>query len=91
MKKINEVKIQNLTFKQKNKVILNKINLNLRKDFIVGITGDSGTGKSTFARILAGLEKGYSGRIKFYKDKNYYCIIIYHRAYFNHTSRCFCF
>ena len=69
LEKINEVKIQNLTFKQKNKVILNKINLNLRKDFIVGITGDSGTGKSTFARILAGLEKGYSGRIKFYKNK----------------------
>lgn len=69
LEKINEVRIQNLTFKQKNKVILNKINLNLRKDFIVGITGDSGTGKSTFARILAGLEKGYSGRIKFYKNK----------------------
>ena len=69
LEKINEVRIQNLTFKQKNKLILNKINLNVRKDFIVGITGDSGTGKSTFARILAGLEKGYSGRIKFYKNK----------------------
>jgi ATP-binding cassette, subfamily B, bacterial PglK len=51
------------------KDILKNINLNIEKGTIVGITGETGAGKSTLFHIILGLLTPKSGKI-FYKDKN---------------------
>ncbi|WP_303974231.1 ABC transporter ATP-binding protein [Streptococcus merionis] len=45
------------------KAILKDCHFSLKKGEIVGIMGESGTGKSTLARLLVGLEKASSGEI----------------------------
>lgn len=46
-----------------NKVVLNKIQLEVKKGEKVGILGLNGTGKSTLIRIVSGAEKQTSGKI----------------------------
>lgn len=48
-----------------NKEILNGINLTIEDNRFVVITGPNGGGKSTLAKIIAGIEKPTSGRILF--------------------------
>ena len=48
-----------------NKEILNDINLTIEDNKFVVITGPNGGGKSTLAKITAGIEKPTSGRILF--------------------------
>ncbi len=59
------LKINNLYFKYKgNKVdTIYDFNINIKKGEIVGILGESGSGKSTMLRIIAGLESAYKGKI----------------------------
>ncbi len=59
------LKINKLHFKYKNSKIDNIENFNLKinKGEIVGILGESGSGKSTMLRIIAGLEQAYKGSI----------------------------
>lgn len=59
------LKISNLHFKYKNNKIdnISNLNINIEQGDIVGILGESGSGKSTILRILAGLEKPYKGSI----------------------------
>ncbi len=59
------LKIKKLHFKYKNSKIDNIENFNMKinKGEIVGILGESGSGKSTMLRIIAGLEKAYKGSI----------------------------
>lgn len=59
------LKINKLHFKYKNSKIDNIENFNIKinKGEIVGILGESGSGKSTMLRIIAGLEKAYKGSI----------------------------
>ena len=45
------------------------VNFNLSKGDLVAIIGDSGSGKSTFLHLLAGVDKPSSGDI-FIEDKN---------------------
>lgn len=61
--KILEVK--NLDFSYKDKKILNNINLDFKKGKFIGITGKNGSGKSTFAKLIAGLERPHSGGVFF--------------------------
>lgn len=68
--KINFLKIENLSYQIKGKNLLNKIDLKINSNQIVGIAGESGSGKSTFARIVSGLDKSFSGSIKFYGTDN---------------------
>jgi len=49
------VKISNLHFEYKNKVIFDKFNLDLKDKSIVSIIGQNGSGKSTLVKILVGL------------------------------------
>lgn len=49
-------------------IILNNISLNISTEDITVILGESGCGKTTFLRIIAGLENVTSGEIKFIKD-----------------------
>lgn len=49
-------------------MVLNNISLNISTEDITVIVGESGCGKTTFLRIIAGLEDVTSGEIKFIKD-----------------------
>lgn len=49
-------------------MVLNNISLNISTDDITVILGESGCGKTTFLRVIAGLENITSGEIKFIKD-----------------------
>ena len=56
----------NLNLKEKSfddKVILKDISLQIEKGDILSITGQSGIGKSTLLRILAGLDTDFKGEI----------------------------
>lgn len=59
------LKIKNLHFKYKNSKVDNieNFNVDIKKGEIVGILGESGSGKSTMLRIIAGLEEAYKGSI----------------------------
>ncbi|RDY29144.1 ATP-binding cassette domain-containing protein [Romboutsia weinsteinii] len=59
------LKINNLYFKYKNSKEDNikDFNLEIEKGEIVSILGESGSGKSTMLRIIAGLEDAYKGKI----------------------------
>ncbi|MDU3153029.1 MAG: ABC transporter ATP-binding protein [Anaerococcus hydrogenalis] len=63
------LEIKNLSIAYKNKLVLDKLNLNCKKGEIVGLLGPNGSGKTTLLRILAGLEKNYEGDVKI-GDKN---------------------
>ena len=72
------LKIENLHFKYKNNKDDNikNLNISIEKGEVVGILGESGSGKSTILRILAGLETPYKGNIeidgkKIYDDKTF--------------------
>lgn len=61
--KILEAK--NVTFFHKDKKTLNNINLSFEEGKFIGITGKNGSGKSTFAKLIAGLERPQSGGVFF--------------------------
>jgi len=53
----------------KKNQIFSSFSLEVHTGKTIGLVGSSGCGKSTFARVLAGLEKPSKGTI-FYRDKN---------------------
>jgi|688.fasta_scaffold163811_2 ABC-type multidrug transport system fused ATPase/permease subunit len=58
------LKIQNLCFQYNTgEFILNNINISILKNEIVGIYGQSGSGKTTFVDLVAGLINPTSGKI----------------------------
>lgn len=58
------IEIKNVSFKYKNqKEVLNNISLSINHGEIVSIIGKNGTGKSTFAKIIAGILKPTQGNI----------------------------
>ena len=67
------VKIENLyksyekhdRFKTHKKEVLAGININIQKDEIFGLVGESGCGKSTICNLILGLDKCDSGKIIF--------------------------
>jgi energy-coupling factor transport system ATP-binding protein len=64
------VSIKNLNFNfKKNSSLICNINLKLKKGEIIALLGHNGAGKTTFAKILAGLIKEISGEIYFEKEK----------------------
>lgn len=54
---------KNFTINKKEKIILDKINLNINNGEFVCLLGPSGCGKSTLLNIIAGLEKASEGRV----------------------------
>lgn len=59
------IQIKNLSFGFKNspEPIIHNFDLNVNQGEIISVLGQSGSGKSTFLRLLAGLEKPCSGTI----------------------------
>lgn len=59
------IQIKNLNFKYKNSLenVIEDFNLNIKKGDIVCILGESGCGKSTILRLIAGLDEPFSGSI----------------------------
>ena len=67
---MNILNIENLTFKDKDNIIIDDICLDVDKGDCISIIGESGGGKSTFLRLLADLISPSKGEIK-YIGKNY--------------------
>jgi ABC-type nitrate/sulfonate/bicarbonate transport system ATPase subunit len=71
------IKIENLTVYYNNVKAIENINLNIEKGSIYTVIGQSGTGKSTVLKALAGINKNYEGSIYFNENKldpRTYCI-----------------
>lgn len=59
-----ELKANNISFSySKKKQILKDISLSLNSNQIIGLMGDSGTGKSTLCKIMSGYLSNYSGEV----------------------------
>ena len=58
------IEIENLSFKYKDKMILNDLNLIINKGDFIGLIGPNGSGKTTLAMLLIRLLKAKSGTIK---------------------------
>src|SRR5574344_943167 len=69
MKKIVEIKNLRKTFCKGDICVANSLNLDLIEGEIFTILGTSGSGKTTFLRMLAGLEKPDSGEISIDQEK----------------------
>jgi len=59
------ISITNLSKKFTDLNLFSGLNLSVNKDEIIAIIGPSGCGKTTILRMICGLEKDYSGKIKF--------------------------
>ena len=62
---ISEITLDNISVKASQKIILDDINLEIKKGQMVAVLGKSGAGKSTLLRTIAGLLKPSSGAICF--------------------------
>lgn len=65
-----ELIIKNLKFSYDERTIFDDLNLNVQCGEIIGIKGENGAGKSTFANLIIKLLDGYEGEI-YYNDFNY--------------------
>jgi ABC-type bacteriocin/lantibiotic exporter with double-glycine peptidase domain len=64
IKFVEKINIRNISYSYDvKKIILNNINFEIKKGEIIGIIGQSGSGKTTFVDILSGLILPTSGRI----------------------------
>ncbi|WP_350454650.1 ABC transporter ATP-binding protein [Slackia heliotrinireducens] len=63
---MNDIVVEDLSFAYEgtDRLILNGINMKINRGDFVCLLGQSGCGKSTFLRLLAGLEKATTGSIK---------------------------
>jgi zinc transport system ATP-binding protein len=57
------ITIKNVTFKYKNEIILDNINLEIEKNDYIAIIGPNGGGKTTLIKLILGLLKPTSGEI----------------------------
>lgn len=63
--KFNTIQLKDISFKYNEKTILDSISLTINKNEFVGITGESGSGKTSLLNIILGLIKPNSGSILF--------------------------
>ena len=69
--KISSLKLENINFKYFNsaRYALSDINIEIKKNEIIGVIGKSGSGKSTLTDIITGLIKPSSGKILINNDQ----------------------
>jgi ABC-type multidrug transport system fused ATPase/permease subunit len=84
----NKISIKNLNYRynDQSKFELNNINFEINKNEIVGIIGESGSGKSTFLDILVGLLNSNEGEIKI-DEKNVKENLISYQNRFGYISQ----
>jgi ATP-binding cassette, subfamily B, bacterial PglK len=65
----NNIEIKNVSFSydKDSPIILDDINIALKKNFLIGIEGENGSGKSTLVDLVSGLLKPNNGEILFNK------------------------
>jgi len=63
LESIDNIEFKNLSFSYDDRNVLNNINLRITKGSLFAIAGESGLGKSTFAKILFKNLEDYSGEI----------------------------
>lgn len=63
------IELINIVKKYGQQEVLNSFSLNMEKGECLALMGESGSGKSTIAKIIIGLEKPNSGEVKIF-DKN---------------------
>lgn len=66
--KLNILEINNLSFSYGMAHVLKDLNFHLEEKEVVVITGENGSGKSTFLKILLRELNGYSGSIKLFGE-----------------------
>lgn len=70
-----DIKINNISFKysEDGEYILKNISCTIKKGSKAAITGDSGSGKSTFLKVLSGLYELESGNVLYNNNEMNYC------------------
>ena len=63
LESIDNIEFKNLSFSYDDRDVLNNINLSITKGSLFAIAGESGLGKSTFAKVLFKNLENYSGEI----------------------------
>ncbi len=63
IKFLKEIRIENLNFSYEKNTIFKNLNLNIKKNEIIGIYGPSGVGKTTLIDLISGLIQPISGNI----------------------------
>lgn len=63
------IRLENISFKYKNKLALNNINIDIEGGDSVAIIGPNGSGKSTLLKLLNGIIFSSSGRYFFYEEE----------------------
>lgn len=58
-----EIRFENVSFRYKDKNVMNNFNLVIKRGDKIGLVGRSGSGKSTLAKLLLGLYEPQKGRI----------------------------
>lgn len=58
------ISLENFSFSFPSKHLFKKVNLKIPEDSISLLTGANGSGKTTLCRLLSGLQKGYTGKLK---------------------------
>ena len=62
------IRTKDLTKAYGSKVAVNHLNLSIKKGEIFGLLGPNGAGKTTLIRLLAGLARPDSGRIRVFGE-----------------------
>ena len=60
-----EFKVENLSKTIDDKQILDKLDMLLKEGDVLALKGSNGSGKTTFLRIIAGVDKDYEGNIEY--------------------------
>ena len=66
----NTIKIENLSFKRDNHVILKNIDLEIKKGDFIALIGKNGSGKTTLALIIMGILKKNKGVVNVFGETN---------------------
>lgn len=66
---MNTLKLENIQFQYNAKKVLSDISFEMNSNQIIGLFGDSGCGKTTLCKVLAGFIKNYEGNVSINNQK----------------------